>query len=74
VIQEGEITVEKYAHRGASARRERHTLSLGQNKHGQNNSAPLVLVLEMLLRIFNHQTSMNNFFITQIKNSNKKTH
>ena len=39
VIQEGEITVEKCAHRGASARREGHKLSLGQNKHGHNNSA-----------------------------------
>ena len=27
-------------HRGASARRERHTLSLGRNKHGHNNNAP----------------------------------
>jgi len=37
VIQEGVITVEKSVHRGASARRERHTLSLGQNienRHG----------------------------------------
>jgi len=41
VIQEGEITVEKCAHRGASARWECHTLSLGQNKHGHNNSAPI---------------------------------
>jgi len=32
VIQEGEITVEKCAHRGA--------LSLGLKKHGHNNSAP----------------------------------
>jgi len=32
MIQEGEITVEKCAHRGASVRRERHTLSLGRNK------------------------------------------
>jgi len=40
VIQEGEITVEECAHRGPSARRERHTLSLGRNKHGHNNSAP----------------------------------
>jgi len=31
VIQEGVITVEKCAHRGASALREHHTLSLGQN-------------------------------------------
>ena len=29
VIQEGEIKVEKCVHRGTSARRERHTLSLG---------------------------------------------
>ena len=41
VIQEGEITVEKCTQWGASAPRERHTLSLGQNKHGHNNSAPL---------------------------------
>ena len=34
VIQEGLITVEKCAHRGASARQECHMLSLGQNKHG----------------------------------------
>ena len=34
VIQEGVITVEKCAHWGPSAHRERHTLSLGQNKHG----------------------------------------
>ena len=34
VIQEGVIIEEKCAHRGALARRERHTLSLGQNKHG----------------------------------------
>ena len=27
-------------HPGASVRRERHTLSLGWNKHGHNNSAP----------------------------------
>ena len=40
VIQGGEITVEKCAYRGASARQERHTLSLGRNKHGHNNSAP----------------------------------
>ena len=39
-IQEGEITGEKCAHRGASARQECHTLSLGRNKHGHNNSAP----------------------------------
>ena len=44
VIQEGEITVEKCTHRGASVRRERHTLSLGQNKHGHNNSALTVLI------------------------------
>ena len=41
VIQEGEITVENCAHRGAAICRERHTLSLGRNKHGHNNSAPL---------------------------------
>ena len=41
VIQEGEIAVEKCAHRGTLARREHHTLSLGRNKHGHNNSAPL---------------------------------
>jgi len=41
VIQEGKITVKKCVHRGASARQERHTLSLGRNKHGHNNSAPL---------------------------------
>jgi len=40
VIQEDEITVEKCAHLGASACRERHTLSLGRNKHGHNYSAP----------------------------------
>jgi len=38
VIQEGKV--EKCMHRGASARRERHMLSLGRNKHGHNNSAP----------------------------------
>ena len=42
VIQEGEITVEKCAHRSASARRELHTLSHGRNKHGHNNSAPFI--------------------------------
>ena len=41
VIQEGEITVGKCAHQGASARQERHTLSLGRNKHGHNDSAPI---------------------------------
>jgi len=40
VIQEGEMTVEKCLHWGAPARRERHMLSLGQNKHGHNHSAP----------------------------------
>ena len=40
VFQEGEITVEKCAHRGASARQERHMLSLGRNKHVHNYSAP----------------------------------
>ncbi len=40
VNQEGVISLEKCAHRGASARRECHTLSLGWNKHGHNNSAP----------------------------------
>ena len=40
VIQEGDITVEKGTHRGASVRQECHTLSLGRNKHGHNNSAP----------------------------------
>ena len=39
VIQEGEIFVEKCVHRGASACQEHHTLSLGRNKHGHNNSA-----------------------------------
>ena len=34
VIQEGVKSIEKCMHRGASARLERHTLSLGQNKHG----------------------------------------
>ena len=34
VIQEGVITVEKCAHQGTSAHWVRHTLSLGQNKHG----------------------------------------
>ena len=42
VIQEGEITVEKCGHWGASARREFHTLSLGRNKHVHNNSAPSI--------------------------------
>ena len=42
MIQEGEITVEKCAHRGTPAHRERHTLSLGQKKHGHNNSAPSI--------------------------------
>ena len=42
VIQKGEIIVEKCAHRGASARRERRTLSLGRIKHGHNNSAPFI--------------------------------
>ena len=34
LIQEGVITVEKCA----SAHRERHTLSLGRNKHGHNST------------------------------------
>ena len=42
VIQEGEITDEKCVHQGTSMRRERHTLSLGRNKHGHNNSAPYI--------------------------------
>ena len=41
VIQEGEKTVEKCAHRAMSARRQRHMFSLGRNKHGHNDSAPL---------------------------------
>ena len=41
VIQEIEVTVEKCVHRGTSRCKERHTLSLGRNKHGHNNSAPL---------------------------------
>ena len=34
--------VEKCAHRGKSARREHHTLSLGWNKHGHENSEPSI--------------------------------
>ena len=40
VIQEGEISVEKCTHQGASVGWEHHTLSLGRNKYGHNNSAP----------------------------------
>ena len=40
LIQEGVITVEKWEHRGASVHMVHHTLSLGRNKHGHNNSAP----------------------------------
>jgi len=52
VIQEGEITVEKWAHRGATARQERHTLSLGRNKHGHNNSAPIFCVMFAYIAMF----------------------
>ena len=45
VIQEGVLTVEKCAHRGKSVGREPHTMSLGQNKHGHNNSAPVRIAL-----------------------------
>ena len=48
VLQEGEITVEKCAHRGTSACREHHRLSFGQNKHGHNNSAPPKTLLILL--------------------------
>ena len=34
------LTVAKCTHRCAAAPREWHTLSLGRNKHGHNNSAP----------------------------------
>ena len=40
LIQKGVEWIEKCVHRGASARWERHTLSLGRNKHEHNNSAP----------------------------------
>ena len=40
----------KVAHRGASARRERHTLSLGRNKHGHNNSAPIYMYVRAVGR------------------------
>ena len=51
VIQEGEITVEKCPHRGASARWEHHTLSHGQNKHGHNNSAPSYRYMSMYIHM-----------------------
>jgi len=52
LIKEGEITLEKCTHRGASAHRERHTLSLGRNKHGHNNSAPVGDDSSYIYRIF----------------------
>ena len=58
VIQEGEITVEKCAHHGASASRERHTLSLGQNKHGHNNSAPEESCKILVVRDLPEQTNL----------------
>ena len=54
VIKEGEITVEKCAHQGALAHRERHTLSLGRNKHGHNNSAPLFYLLALRFGVEEH--------------------
>ena len=42
VIQEGVKSIEKCAHRGTSARQERQMLSLGQNKHGQNITTPVL--------------------------------
>ena len=52
VIQEGEITVEKCTHQGTSARWERHRLSLGQNKHGHDNSAPILTLEAVFLKYF----------------------
>ena len=40
MIQEGVKSIEKGAHRGASARQDRRTLSLVQNKHRQNITTP----------------------------------
>jgi len=51
VIPEGEITVEKCAHRVASPRREPHMLSLGRNKHGHNNSAPKRGIIQKLFPV-----------------------
>ena len=61
VIPEGVLTVEKCAHRSASARREPHTLSLGQNKHGHNNSAPYVHVQQTILH-FNQFCFLRTFW------------
>ena len=63
VIREGVITVEKCAHRGPSARQEHDKLSLGRNKHGHNNSAPLCKNKILLLNNWGPIFITNSFML-----------